>query len=158
VLKVFIKFVLLIGFIISPFFAPHASAMESAGFKSKTHLSLVDISQFYATWKGVKYRHGGSTKRGIDCSALTQRVFKKRAISLPRTTEAQMRLGKHVPKHKLQPGDLVFFKTGKRQRHVGVYIGKGNFLHASTSVGVTISSLDNAYWQQKYVTSKRISA
>lgn len=69
-----------------------------------------------------------------------------------------MRLGKHVPKHKLQPGDLVFFKTGKRQRHVGVYIGKGNFLHASTSVGVTISSLDNSYWQQKYVTSKRISA
>ncbi len=157
-LNFFIKFVLLIGFIISPFFAPHASAMESAGVKGKAYLSQADISHFYATWKGVKYRHGGSTRRGIDCSALTQRVFKRRAISLPRTTAAQMRLGKRIPKHKLLPGDLVFFKIGKRQRHVGVYVGKGKFLHASTKIGVTISSLNNIYWQQKYETSKRISA
>jgi cell wall-associated NlpC family hydrolase len=66
-------------------------------------------------------------------------------------------LGKKVSQNNLKPGDLVFFKTGLFSRHVGIYLDKRKFLHASTSVGVTISSLDNQYWKKNYWKSVRIS-
>ncbi|WP_406667687.1 NlpC/P60 family protein [Gallaecimonas sp. GXIMD1310] len=111
----------------------------------------------YRQWQGVPYRLGGTSKTGIDCSAFTRQTFKQRfSITLPRTTAAQVRLGKPVAQQHLRPGDLVFFKTGRRSRHVGIYQGNGLFLHASTSVGVTVSALDNPYWQAHYWTARRI--
>lgn len=101
---------------------------------------------------------GGNSRKGIDCSAYMQRVFQDEfAVSLPRSTGEQMKLGSRVAKSQLHTGDLVFFKTSSRQRHVGVYIGEGEFVHASTSMGVTVSSLDNQYWGARYELARRIN-
>ncbi|EQA5670696.1 NlpC/P60 family protein [Cronobacter malonaticus] len=111
----------------------------------------------YISWKGTRYHFGGTTHRGVDCSALMQHLFAESAsVSLPRTTSQQLKKGKAVRKTALQPGDLVFFSTGPRQRHVGVYIGDNQFIHASKEKGVTISSLTNDYWRARYLAARRV--
>ena len=111
----------------------------------------------YDVWKGTPYRMGGMSRKGIDCSGLVQLTFKQRfGISLPRTTKEQAKQGDKISLRKLKPGDLVFFKTGWRTRHVGIYIGNGKFFHASTSKGVIISKLNNVYWQKKYWRARRV--
>ncbi len=86
-----------------------------------------------------------------------QHLFAESAsVSLPRTTSQQLKKGKAVRKTALQPGDLVFFSTGPRQRHVGVYIGDNQFIHASKEKGVTISSLTNDYWRARYLAARRV--
>ncbi len=79
-------------------------------------------------------------------------------MSLPRTTGEQINHGFHIAQNELKPGDLVFFKTSKATRHVGVYVGNNEFIHASKIKGVTISSLANNYWQAHYETARRITA
>lgn len=101
---------------------------------------------------------GGSSHRGVDCSALMQHLFSESiSLSLPRTTGEQMRRGKAVSRGELKPGDLVFFQTGHRRRHVGVFIGGDEFIHASTREGVTISSLNNQYWRAHYQAARRVA-
>lgn len=113
----------------------------------------------YSAWKGTRYHMGGSSHRGVDCSALMQHLFSEStALSLPRTAAEQLRHGKAVSRGELKPGDLVFFKTGRNQRHVGVFIGGDEFIHASTSQGVTISSLSNEYWRAHYQAARRVAA
>lgn len=108
-------------------------------------------------WEGTPYRFGGQNKQGIDCSALIQKIYLSSFnLKLPRTTERQSLQGYPINKSKLQVGDLVFFKTSLTQNHVGIFIGKGQFLHASGSQGVMISSLNNGYWRSKYWQSRRI--
>ncbi len=112
----------------------------------------------YHEWKGVKYKKGGLSKKGIDCSGFVYLTYLSRfGVKLPRTTEEMAALGEKVSQEKLRPGDLVFFKTGFFSQHVGLFIGGRKFLHASSSKGVTISSLDDYYWSKKYWKSKRIS-
>ncbi|MBB3140281.1 C40 family peptidase [Halomonas organivorans] len=107
-------------------------------------------------WLGTPYRLGGTTRRGIDCSALVQRVFSEAfGLSLPRTTSQQVREGEAVSRDALRPGDLVFFRPPGYYRHVGIYVGQGRFLHASTSRGVKLSSLDNRYWRRHYWQARR---
>lgn len=77
-------------------------------------------------------------------------------MRLPRTTGGQLSKGKRVARSKLQVGDLVFFHTGRHQKHVGVYVGQQRFIHASRKKGVTISSLDDAYWAHHYLTARRV--
>lgn len=101
----------------------------------------------YKQWKGVKYKYGGNSKKGIDCSAFVQNTYRDALrIKIPRTTKLQSQVGQEIGMADLQIGDLIFFKTGYKTRHVGIYIGGGEFMHASTKVGVTISSLDNPYY------------
>ena len=115
------------------------------------------LMQLHKEWKGTPYRFGGMSKRGIDCSGFVLLGFEQKfGLSLPRTTDEQRAVGKSVSKGNLRAGDLVFFKTGWSTRHVGIYIGNHQFLHASTSQGVMISSLDNSYWKQKYWLSRRV--
>lgn len=110
----------------------------------------------YKSWKGVKYRMGGLSKNGIDCSGFVYRTFRSQlGINIPRSTEQQSSSGKQIDKSKLKPGDLVFFKTATKVRHVGIYLENNSFLHASSSKGVMISKLDNVYWKSKYWKSKR---
>lgn len=110
----------------------------------------------YNAWAGTRYRYGGMTHRGIDCSALMQHVFRDGFdYRLPRTTLGQVTEGEHVSKSKLLPGDLVFFRPYRGDRHVGVYVGEGYFMHASTSQGVKLSRLSNPYWQRHYWTARR---
>ncbi|MGS0676238.1 NlpC/P60 family protein [Shewanella sp. 125m-1] len=114
------------------------------------------LIQMHREWKGVPYRLGGMSKKGIDCSGFVVQTYQSRfGVQLPRTTEKQKDIGKSVSKSQLRVGDLVFFKTGWSTRHVGIYIGDSQFLHASTSQGVMLSSLNNSYWKQKYWLSRR---
>ncbi|HEY5715959.1 MAG TPA: NlpC/P60 family protein [Psychromonas sp.] len=108
-------------------------------------------------WKGTPYRLGGANKRGIDCSALVQKIYLSSFnIKLPRTTYRQAQQGYAVKKNRLLVGDLVFFKTSLHERHVGIFIGGNKFIHASSSQGVRISRLNNAYWRTRYWQSRRI--
>ncbi|HAO02335.1 C40 family peptidase [Vreelandella aquamarina] len=107
-------------------------------------------------WAGTPYRIGGTTDRGIDCSALVRNVFRDTFdVELPRSTQDQVHEGRPIDRQELQAGDLVFFRPPGRYNHVGIYVGNGYFLHASTSKGVIISSLDNSYWQRYYWQSRR---
>ncbi|WP_164968165.1 NlpC/P60 family protein [Arcobacter sp. CECT 8986] len=120
------------------------------------HITRVLLSQ-YREWKGVEYKYGGNSKDGIDCSAFIQRTFyTKLHKKLPRTTYYQSRLGKAVKKKDAKAGDLVFFKTGRKSRHVGIYLDDGKFLHVSTSKGVIISTLDNVYFKRHFWKIKRV--
>lgn len=111
----------------------------------------------YRQWQGTPYRLGGSSRAGIDCSAFVQVGYADvMNLQLPRTTAQQVKQGQWVDYAKLVKGDLVFFKTGRTLRHVGIYIGNAQFLHASTSQGVIISNLKNPYWQKVYWQARRI--
>ncbi len=111
----------------------------------------------YADWAGTPYRFGGVSRSGVDCSGFIQQVYLQAdQRQLPRSTADQSRLGMHVPKHELQPGDLVFFKTGFKQRHAGIYLGNSEFMHASTSRGVMISRLTNPYWSEVWWMARRL--
>ena len=115
-----------------------------------------EIMDFYNEWKNVKYRFGGNSKKGIDCSAFTQRIYKEKFdIKIPRSTRTQVKVGKEVKRSDLELGDLIFFKTGKIDRHVGVYMGNGDFMHASIK-GVKFSKVDKPFYKKAYWTSRRI--
>lgn len=115
------------------------------------------LDNAYNEWKGTRYMLGGTNRRGIDCSAFMQVVFADYlGVVLPRTTREQMNVGASVRRRNIKIGDVVFFKTGRDTYHVGVMINSEQFLHASTSNGVTISNLQNQYWVNTYLTTRRM--
>ena len=115
------------------------------------------LAKHFRSWQRTPYRLGGNSKRGVDCSGFVQityrDVFSK---SIPRTTALLAKHGKNISPKNLKFGDLVFFKTSRKVRHVGIYIGRGKFIHASTSRGVMQSKLDSIYWKKHYWMAKRI--
>lgn len=119
---------------------------------TQQHTSMsTGYQALYQEWQGVPYQLGGSSKRGIDCSAFVQIAFEELHMAkLPRTTQEQSQIGNKVAYGQASEGDLVFFKTDYKTRHVGIYLGGNQFLHASTSRGVIISRLDNPYWADKF--------
>jgi len=107
-------------------------------------------------WTGTPHQMGGTTMQGVDCSAFVQRLYQDVFNQqIPRTTYLQVKSGQFVEKDLLRTGDLVFFKYPFKGRHVGIYLDQGEFAHASTSKGVTISSLQNNYWRKFYWTARR---
>ena len=108
-------------------------------------------------WTDTPHKMGGTSSSGTDCSGFVMIVYDKLfGISLPRDTENQVALGFYVDKNELKPGDLVFFRPLKIRRHVGIYLGNGEFAHTSSRKGVTISSIDDPYWNKSYWISRRI--
>ena len=106
---------------------------------------------------GVPYVFGGTSPYGFDCSGYVQYVFAKAGIDLPRTADVQYEVGTPISTTELVPGDLVFFETYTYgASHVGIYVGDGNFIHASSSRGVTVSSLSQAYYSSHYIGARRI--
>ena len=127
--------------------------------KSK-QLKISNIIKHAKSYLGTRYRFGGTTRKGIDCSAFTKVVFKKNGKHLPRTSSQQASSGKHVAKKNLRKGDLVFFKgTYKRGiSHVGIFLGNDKFIHASSGARkVTISKLSKSYYRKHYAGARRIS-
>jgi cell wall-associated NlpC family hydrolase len=108
---------------------------------------------------GTRYRYGASGARGFDCSGFTSYIYRQHGISLPHNSAAQYRVGKPVSRSELRPGDLVFFRTrGSRISHVGIYIGNGKFVHASSARGrVRVDTLTSGYYHQRYVGARRIT-
>ncbi len=109
------------------------------------------------TFLGVPYKLGGSTLRGIDCSAFVKKIYEIFNIQLPRTTREQFWIGKKVDKDQLEEGDLVFFRRGKNGAHVGIYIGDNQFVHASYHRReVKIDSLNTPYYTKRFLKGVRI--
>lgn len=132
--------------------SPSASALKS---ENNLASKIINTAKKYI---GVPYVWGGSTPTGFDCSGLVQYVFKQHGISLPRTTDRQVATGTYVSKSNLRPGDLVFLQNTYRQgvSHVGIYIGEGQMIHASSSKGVVISNLSSSYYTKHYHSARRV--
>lgn len=115
---------------------------------------IVSLSKDYI---GVPYVFGGTSPYGFDCSGYVQYVFANAGISLPRTADVQYEVGTPISTTELETGDLVFFTTYTYgASHVGIYLGDNNFIHASSSRGVTIDSLGSSYWSSHYIGARRI--
>lgn len=110
------------------------------------------------TFLGVPYRLGGSTLKGIDCSAFVKKIYEIFNVHLPRTAREQFRFGKKVDKGQLEKGDLVFFKTRRGENtHVGIYIGNNEFVHASSQCKeVKVDNLEAPYFNQRFMKGVRV--
>lgn len=108
-------------------------------------------------WMGTPYRFGGTTQSGVDCSAFVRAIYDAAfGVALTRSTRTQVREGRSVPRHDLRAGDLVFFKTGRDQRHVGIYLGQNRLLHASSARNrVLVDDFGQDYFQRTYWTARR---
>lgn len=122
-----------------------------------------NIIDYAKTFEGTRYKYGGTTKRGMDCSGLVVTAFKKEDIILPRTTADLSKRGEWIDVKEVQEGDLLFFATRKNSRkinHVGIVTrsrpGYVEFIHSTTSRGVITSKLSERYWYQAYVQARRV--
>jgi len=125
---------------------------------SRTNSSDLDkLYPYHNKWHRTPYKYGGFGSNGIDCSAFVQRAFKDNFnLNIPRTTKLLANYGKKVSRSTIRTSDLVFFKTGYNVRHVGVYLQNGEFMHASSSKGVIISSMNDPYWKKRYWMTRRV--
>ena len=113
------------------------------------------------TYLGTPYLWGGTTRNGIDCSAFVKNVYLSVGIKLPRVSQNQAKVGKTITLDKIRKGDLIFFETDKNRpntvSHVGIYLGSGNLIHASSkNKQVVIVPLNQGYFLSKIVIIKRI--
>lgn len=136
-----------------------ASAVKpvSTTVPSATSSKALSVIRTAKSLIGVPYVWGGTTPAGFDCSGFSQYVLSKNGISVPRTAAEQYKSGISVSRSNLRVGDLVFFTTYKPgPSHLGFYIGDGKFIHASSSKGVTISSLGSSYYSSRYIGARRV--
>ena len=111
------------------------------------------------SYQGVPYKWAGDSRKGMDCSGFTMKVFQESSnYTLPHNAAAQYKLGSKVNQRQLRLGDLVFFRDieSKGVSHVGIYVGDDKFAHASLSKGVVYSSLKQDYYRKRYVSARRI--
>jgi cell wall-associated NlpC family hydrolase len=125
-----------------------------------------DILQIANRYLGTRYRYGGTTPAGFDCSGFVCYVFGEAGYTLPRSSGEQARMGESVGRNSLQPGDLVFFKgsnsKSKSVGHAGIVTentgdGTFNFIHSATSSGVRVDSSESIYWNIRYLMAKRVT-
>ena len=143
-------------------------SLASCGTRKSVPASGVDATAAQVVdnafdFLGTPYRYGGTTSRGMDCSWLLYTAFLMEGISLPRQSADLARLGYKLSLKQVQPGDLLFFWTGKsraRINHVGLVVRLEKdqifFIHASSSNGVMVSELDHLYWMDHFVMARRV--
>ena len=124
---------------------------------------LFPVIETALSFLGTNYRYGGTTDKGMDCSGLIYTSFLKQDIALPRSSRDMSLLGNRLNLDEVETGDLLFFETDKKKKvinHVGLVVElnaqKIYFIHSTTSRGVIISALDEAYWQEHFVMARRI--
>ncbi len=138
------------------------SSTKSAISSIKKHSKLDRIIINAIEYEGTRYKYGGTTKRGMDCSGLIYTAFLKENIWLPRISKMMATKGKNISFRNIKRGDLLFFKTSRKNsiNHVGLVTsvknGKIRFVHSTTSRGVIVSSLSEKYWKRAYSKAKRI--
>lgn len=139
-------------------------ATDSKRAKAKEAKNTKDnIIDYAKTFEGTRYKFGGTTKKGMDCSGLVFIAFKTEDITLPRISRDMAKKGILISFKDIQEGDLVFFKTNPNKKainHVGLVVesrrGEVKFIHATTRAGVIISDLDEKYWKNAFVEVRRI--
>jgi len=131
--------------------------------KAEPSAEAKSIVKYAKTFDGTRYKYGGTTKKGMDCSGLIYTSFKEHNIDLPRTTATLQSTGSWIDLKEVNVGDLLFFATKKNNRkvnHVGIITtvrtGNVEFIHASTSKGVMVSSLAERYWYFAFVQARRV--
>lgn len=136
--------------------AATSTAASTASPGSEAEVEL--ISETASHFIGTPYRFGGEGPSGIDCSSFVQQVFHAHQIDLPRTAREQINVGSDIPQGDLRKGDLVFFQTyAAYPSHVGIYLGDGKMIHASSGKGeVTISDINSDYYRPRYLGAKRV--
>jgi cell wall-associated NlpC family hydrolase len=105
---------------------------------------------------GVRYKHGGATPGGFDCSGYVMYVYERNGILLPRSVKRQYQAGKKIRLGQAKPGDLVFFRTSRKRRlsHVGIYLGDRRFIHSPrTGKKVSYADMSKPYWRKRYIGS-----
>jgi peptidoglycan DL-endopeptidase CwlO len=127
----------------------------AGGVLARTSKIAAELTRSALKFLGVPYVFGGTSTAGFDCSGYVQHVFATLGIALPRTADAQFDAGHRIV-GGMKPGDLVFFQTyAPGPSHVGIYLGGGKFVHASSSRGVMVSKLSEAYWANRFIGAKR---
>lgn len=132
-------------------------------FDGKIPKSIGELLKDAEKYLGAPYKFGGSTSAGFDCSGFALKIFEENDYQLPRRSADQALTGKNIDIREVQPGDLLFFSTagGSKVSHVGIVHDIGNdgevrFIHASTTKGVIISSLNDIYWNKAYLHAQRV--
>lgn len=135
---------------------------KSSGKKNLKNSLAYQIIDKAMDYEGVQYRTGGTTKSGMDCSGLVYTTFKSFDIDVPRTSSSLANQGKKISKNSALPGDLIFFKTNGNHsiNHVGIITeiidDEIKFIHASTSLGVIVSSTAERYYGQAFAQINRL--
>jgi cell wall-associated NlpC family hydrolase len=129
----------------------------AGGILARTTKIARELTRSALHFLGAPYVFGGTSPSGFDCSGFVQHVFGMLGIGVPRTADAQYDAGRPTVGGP-RPGDLVFFDTYGGVSHVGIYLGHGKFVHASTSHGVMVSRLSESYWAARYVGARRLIA
>ncbi len=112
--------------------------------------------QVFDRYEGTPYRYGGTSANGFDCSGFIATAFDEAlGRQLPRTTSQMLAAGDVVGRDQLKAGDLVFFRIKGKDQHAGIYMGGDSFIHSSTSIGVTHSSLNGYYWRDRFSQARR---
>lgn len=144
--------------VISLVFGACSSTKDAYSTNSKSIIKINNVVDFALKHEGVKYRYGGTTAKGMDCSGLVSTSFKEANIILPRSSRDMAKEGKEIPLAEVKKGDLVFFAARNRKKvidHVGLVTtvknGKIQFIHSSTQRGVIISSFSEEYWQRTFI-------
>lgn len=115
------------------------------------------LLQHFDRWEGTPYHFGGNSRRGIDCSGFVHAIFRDAlGIEVPRSTKLLSGIRRRVSFTDLRAGDIIIFRTSPGVLHAGIYVGQGQFIHASKSRGVMLSSFSNPYWTDVYEKSVRI--
>jgi cell wall-associated NlpC family hydrolase len=135
----------------------HGLSKFASRILSRTTTIAKSLTRDALRFLGTPYVFGGTSPSGFDCSGFVQHVFAMLGVSIPRTADAQYYAGSRI-KGNMKAGDLVFFQTYEPgPSHVGIYLGNGRFVHAS-SHGVMVSNLSDAYWANRYLGAKRVIA
>lgn len=136
--------------------APDFTGNRSFAAAQKALTIEIGLTRTALRYLGVPYLWGGESFSGVDCSGFVQAVFRHNGIELPRTADAMYEVGRRVTTARLRPGDLVFFETySAGASHVGIYIGDGDFVHASASHGVRVDSLGDGYYSSRFLGARR---